>query len=160
MNTLYGEWTRCEDCICFDDCDTKENRDGCYFGNNGKEERMDTPETINVEKYIEALNNLLGADNAYYAGDPDVDTIVELIKIAKKLEDRVKELTEENERLREDISVQYKIIDERSSEIMGYNKCIRTLHNDITMLEDENKSLRKNAIKIDRIVKEMLEEQS
>ena len=32
MNTIYGEWTRCEDCIYFDDCDTKENRDGCLFG--------------------------------------------------------------------------------------------------------------------------------
>ena len=60
---------------------------------------MNTPETINVEKYINALDNLLGADNAYYAGDPDVDAIMEVIMTAMKLEDRVKELTEKNEKL-------------------------------------------------------------
>ena len=32
MNTLYGEWTQCKDCAYFDDCDEKENKDGCYFG--------------------------------------------------------------------------------------------------------------------------------
>ena len=33
MDTSYGEWTQCKDCIYFDDCITKENEDGCYFGN-------------------------------------------------------------------------------------------------------------------------------
>ena len=65
---------------------------------------MSTPETINIEKYINALNNLLGSDNAYYAGDPDVDAIVEVIVTAKKLEDRVKKLTEENEHHRKTIA--------------------------------------------------------
>ena len=32
MNTIYGEWTQCKDCIYFEDCTTKEDRDGCYFG--------------------------------------------------------------------------------------------------------------------------------
>ena len=64
---------------------------------------MNTPETINIEKYINALNNLLGSDNAYYAGDPDVDAIVEVIVANKKLEDMVKKLTEENESLKADI---------------------------------------------------------
>lgn len=49
--------------------------------------------TFNIEKYIEALNNLLGSDNAYYQGDKDRDAIVELIVAAK-------ELAEENSRLR------------------------------------------------------------
>lgn len=60
---------------------------------------MNTPETINIEKYAEALNNLIGVDSAYMVGDKDVDAIVELIVTAKKLENRVKELTEENKRL-------------------------------------------------------------
>ena len=56
---------------------------------------MNTPETINIEKYAEALNNLIGVDSAYMARDKDVDAIIELIVAAKKLENRVKELTEE-----------------------------------------------------------------
>lgn len=60
---------------------------------------MNTPETINIEKYAEALNNLIGVDSAYMSGDKDVDAIVELIVAAKKLENRVRELTEENIRL-------------------------------------------------------------
>ena len=32
MNTTHGEWTKCKDCIHFDDCTTKEDRDRCYFG--------------------------------------------------------------------------------------------------------------------------------
>lgn len=65
---------------------------------------MNTPETINIEKYINALNNLIVSDNAYYAGDPDVDAIVEVIVTAKKLEARVKKLTEENEHHRKTIA--------------------------------------------------------
>lgn len=64
---------------------------------------MNIPETINIEKYIEALDDLLGSDNAYYAGDPDVDAIMEVIVAAKKLENKVKELTEENEKLKAEI---------------------------------------------------------
>ena len=40
---------------------------------------MNTPETINIEKYSEALNNLIGVDSAYYKGDKDVDAIVEVM---------------------------------------------------------------------------------
>ena len=32
MNTTHGEWVRCTKCIHFEDCDTKENREGCYLG--------------------------------------------------------------------------------------------------------------------------------
>ena len=53
--------------------------------------------TFNIEKYIEALNSLLGADNAYYQGDKDRDAIVELIVIAN-------ELVEENEALRKQLA--------------------------------------------------------
>ncbi|MEE1085019.1 MAG: hypothetical protein UH850_14930 [Paludibacteraceae bacterium] len=65
---------------------------------------MNTPETINIEKYANALNNLIGVDSAYMAGDKSVDAIVELIVAAKKLESRVKELTEERERCLEALS--------------------------------------------------------
>lgn len=64
-------------------------------------------ETINVEKYINALNNLLGSDNAYYAGDPDVDAIVEVIVANKKLEERVKELEAELDKLKEKRYLKY-----------------------------------------------------
>lgn len=64
---------------------------------------MNTPETINIEKYINALNNFLWSDNTYYAGDLDVDAIVEVIMTAKKLDDMVKKLTKENESLKADI---------------------------------------------------------
>ena len=61
---------------------------------------MNTPETINIEKYAEALNNLVGM-NIGYLGDSDenVNAIVEVIVTAKKLENRVKELEDENEKL-------------------------------------------------------------
>lgn len=97
MNTSNGEWTRCKDCIYFDDCLNKENRDGYYFGDNDEAWEAEMPETINIEKYINALNNLLGSDNAYYAGDPDVDAIMEVIMLVKKLENIVKKLSKENE---------------------------------------------------------------
>lgn len=60
---------------------------------------MNTPETINIEKYAEALNNLIGVDSAYFQGDKDVDAIVEVIVVAKKLENRVKELEAEKDAL-------------------------------------------------------------
>lgn len=74
---------------------------------------MNTPETINIEKYAEALNNLIGIDSAYMAGDKDVDAIVEVIVAAKKLEIKVKELTEENERLKSTQVVKHIHIDEQ-----------------------------------------------
>ena len=27
-----GEWVQCKDCTNFEDCETKEDRDGCYLG--------------------------------------------------------------------------------------------------------------------------------
>ena len=62
---------------------------------------MNTPETINIEKYAEALNNLIGIDIGYLGdSDENVNAIVEVINVAKALENRVKELEEENERIR------------------------------------------------------------
>ena len=60
---------------------------------------MNTPETINIEKYAEALNDLIGVDSAYFQGDKNVDAIVEVIVAAKKLENRVKELEAEKDAL-------------------------------------------------------------
>ena len=57
---------------------------------------MNTPETINIEKYAEALNNLVGMDIGYLGdSDENVNAIIEVIVAAKKLEDRVKELEAE-----------------------------------------------------------------
>ena len=57
---------------------------------------MNTPETINIEKYANALNNLVGMDIGYLGDtDKNVNAIVEVIVAAKRLENRVKELTQE-----------------------------------------------------------------
>lgn len=62
---------------------------------------MNTPETINIEKYAEALNNLVGMDISYLGdSDENVNAIVEVIVAAKALEDRVKELEAELDELK------------------------------------------------------------
>lgn len=54
---------------------------------------MNTPETINIEKYANALNALVGMDIGYLGdSDENVNAIVEVIVVAKKLDSRVKEL--------------------------------------------------------------------
>ena len=78
---------------------------------------MNTPETINIEKYAEALNNLIGVDNAYFRGsDKNVDAIVELIVAAKKLENRVKELEADVERVSKQCGEIIVECDERDAE--------------------------------------------
>ena len=46
--------------------------------------------TIDVSKYTEALNNLIGVDSAYFSGDKDVDAIVEIIALAKEFDGIIK----------------------------------------------------------------------
>ena len=66
---------------------------------------MNAPETINIEKYAEALNALVGIDVGYLGdSDENVNAIVEVIRAAKALENRVKELTEENNFLHKTIT--------------------------------------------------------
>lgn len=61
---------------------------------------MNTPETINIEKYANALNELIGIDSAYLGdSDENVNAIIEVIVAAKKLENRVKELEKEKSNL-------------------------------------------------------------
>lgn len=48
--------------------------------------------TFNIDKYVKALDNLLGVDHAYYYGDKDVDAIIELIMTAKNLAEENKVL--------------------------------------------------------------------
>lgn len=62
---------------------------------------MNTPETINIEKYAEALNNLVGMDIGYLGdSDENVNAMVEVIRAAKQLENRVKELEDEIDELK------------------------------------------------------------
>lgn len=77
---------------------------------------MNAPETINIEKYAEALNDLIGVDSAYMAGDKSVDAILELIVAAKKLENRVKELEEEIK----DLEAEYdRVYEQAEADIRG-----------------------------------------
>ena len=63
---------------------------------------MNTPETINIEKYAEALNNLVGMDIGYLGeSDENVNAIAEVIRAAKALENRVKELEADNKKWQE-----------------------------------------------------------
>ena len=132
---------------------------------------MNTPETINIEKYAEALNNLIGIDSVYMVGDKDVDAIVEVIVAAKKLESRVKELTEENKRLRNEL-------DHTEKALIVLDKAHNALFTDTFRIEAEAKAdtVRKMQEKIsakseygtinispwqlDQIAKEMLEEKN
>ena len=53
---------------------------------------MNTLETINIEKYAEALNNLVGMDIGYLGdSDKNVNAIAEVIRAAKALEGNVEE---------------------------------------------------------------------
>ena len=49
MNTLYGEFTRCDDCVYFENCDTKTTRDGCYFGSIAEEKEIEISNTVNMK---------------------------------------------------------------------------------------------------------------
>ena len=74
---------------------------------------MNTPETINIEKYAHALNELIGIDSAYLCdSDENVNAIIEVIVAAKKLEKRVKELAEENEYLKQQNEI-YEVLNKK-----------------------------------------------
>jgi hypothetical protein len=51
----------------------------------------------NIEKYTTALNNLIGMDSAYFTGDEDVDTLVELINIANQQQAEINRLQKQLE---------------------------------------------------------------
>jgi exonuclease III len=68
---------------------------------------------IDIEKYAEALNNLIGADSAYFKGDKDVDAIVELIVLAKKME----RITNRQKAEKEALIAGQKTIAEKNEEI-------------------------------------------
>ena len=46
------EWTECKNCIYFDDCENKENYDGCYCG-----EREESLEEMRGRRYDENTSN-------------------------------------------------------------------------------------------------------
>lgn len=133
---------------------------------------MNTPETIHIEKYAHALNELIGIDSTYIAGDKNVDAIVELIVAAKKLENRIKELSDandklynDNERLRAIIAEGVKLAKEELIEQIKSDtvrKMQERLKEDIktsNVFDCAYISARREACnKVDQIAKEMLEE--
>lgn len=46
---------------------------------------MNEQKKFNLDKYVNALNDLLGVDHAYFSGDENVEALVELIVMAKNL---------------------------------------------------------------------------
>ena len=84
---------------------------------------MNTPETINIEKYANALNALVGMDIGYLGdSDENVNAIVEVIVAAKKLENRVKELTKEKAELWEERNRIYDDLQDWKEFTEGYRK--------------------------------------
>lgn len=57
---------------------------------------------MNVEKYVESLNSILGVDNAYFMGDKDVDNIRECIQSVQQYYNLLQELEEFKEMLQFD----------------------------------------------------------
>lgn len=55
---------------------------------------------FDVQKYIDALDELLGADHAYFSGDPQIELILEVIRIAKEYETIINELYSKNQSLK------------------------------------------------------------
>ena len=106
---------------------------------------MNTPETINIEKYAEALNNLVGMDIGYLGdSDENVNAIVEVIRAAKALENRVKELEADNkkwqERLDREAKCQYDLagqIVDLKSEVDLYKRLNDELEDELASTYDK-----------------------
>lgn len=81
---------------------------------------------LNIEKYIEALNNILGIDSAYLAGDKDVDAIVECIV-------KLKELTEEKN----------EVFEKGAENLTRLEEAYLKLESENIRLTEENKRLQK-----------------
>lgn len=98
---------------------------------------MNTPETINIEKYAEALNNLVGMDIGYLGeSDENVNAIVEVIRAAKALENMVKELTEQSKKWQEAYDCADAARRELSSKCDELTEENERLRNVITKYED------------------------
>lgn len=55
---------------------------------------------FDVQKYIDALDGLIGADHAYFSGDRQIELILEVIRIAKEYETIINELYSKNQSLK------------------------------------------------------------
>jgi hypothetical protein len=60
-----------------------------------------------VDKYQNALSDLCGVDYAYMQGDPAVDTIVELIRLAVEQKAEIERLQKANERFEKEFDSYY-----------------------------------------------------
>lgn len=54
-------------------------------------------EIDDIEKYVTALNNLIGMDSAYFTGDENVDALVELVNIASQQQAEIEKLQKQLE---------------------------------------------------------------
>ena len=105
---------------------------------------------FNVQKYIDALDKLIGADHAYYSGDPDVEAIIEIIKIAKDYETIIGRLQAEN-RLQKYfaklVQRQKELIDKQEVEIEKLVIQIDGIKEANIILRNNNETAINNAIK-------------
>lgn len=77
----------------------------------------------------EALNNSIKLNNRLETQNKDLAETVHNLTLEKDaLFDKAEELKAEVERLKDEICIQYKIIDERGAEVFRQDRCIRTLH--------------------------------
>lgn len=102
---------------------------------------------IDIEKYAEALNNLIGVDSAYFRGDKDVDAIVEIITIAKKQENLINRLQAENERLRKENEILSENADTAFQDGLNENQALF----EKTVLKDFVKELKEKADELKQI---------
>ena len=96
---------------------------------------------IDVQKYIDALDNLIGQDHAYYAGDENVDAIVEIIKIAKNYEYiinhqkvEIKQLSKRSYKLQKSLNQSEDYLNITKAEIEKLNAKIKSLYKELVRI--------------------------
>ena len=122
---------------------------------------------VDTKKYAEALNNLIGVDSAYLKGDGDVDAIVEIIILAKKMENTIKRQKAEIEALKLINSTYSAEVSEiRNIAITDFEERLKATYRDCKFVDIKNVNARRFNERIDycirvvdQIAKEMKGEQ-
>jgi hypothetical protein len=108
-----------------------------------------------VDKYQNALSDLCGVDYVYMQGDPAVDTIVELIRLAVEQKTEIERLADHNKQLRYDVKkiraeARKEFAERLNNELSLIKKeCRKFLDNDGVFAIDKARK------KVDNLVKEM-----